>query len=116
MLDFLCRTMEHLRWPRTHPTRGHDKVIIQSNNLEVIKAIHGSALKISNFTLIRRIHCILFQEGRILCHIPRERNRSSDYLTKLDFATKEDLQLIDFPPREVLEFLEANKEKSIRIP
>ncbi|MBA0716736.1 hypothetical protein Golax_015542, partial [Gossypium laxum] len=41
----------------------------------------------------------------------REHNLSSDYLAKLDFATKEDLQLVDTPPRKVLEFLEADKEK-----
>ncbi|MBA0778271.1 hypothetical protein Gotri_006150, partial [Gossypium trilobum] len=91
---------------------GHDKVIIQSDNLEVTKAIHGSASKISNSALVRRIHHILSQEGQwILHHSPREHNRSSDYLAKLAFAKKEDLQLICSPPREVLEFLKVDNEK-----
>ncbi|MBA0694563.1 hypothetical protein Goari_004846 [Gossypium aridum] len=98
-------------------TSGHDKVIIQSDNLEVTKDIHRSASKISNSALVRRIHHILSQEGQwILRHIPREHNRSSDYLAKLAFAEKEDLKLICTPPREVLEFLKADKERSIRIP
>ncbi|KAG8471851.1 hypothetical protein CXB51_036362 [Gossypium anomalum] len=44
--------------------RGHDKVIIQLDNLEVIKAIHRSAKKISNSAVIRRIHHVLSQEGQ----------------------------------------------------
>ncbi|MBA0765640.1 hypothetical protein Gotri_014800, partial [Gossypium trilobum] len=98
--------------------RDHDKVIIESDYLEVIKAIHRSVSKTSKSIMIRRIHQILSQEGQwILHHILKEHNQSADHLAKLAFAKKkEDLQLIDIPPKEVLEFLEADKERSIRIP
>lgn len=52
----------------------------------------------------------------MLCNIAREHNQSVDHLAKLSFAKKEDLQLVDTPPRKVVEFLEADKERSIHIP
>lgn len=117
MLGFLCRILGILDGLKLIQRRGHDKVMIQSNNLEVLKAIHGSALKTSNSALIRRMHCILFQEGQwIIRHIPREHNQSVDFLAKLAFSNKEDLQLIDTPPREAIKLLEANKERSLRTP
>lgn len=43
--------------------RGYAKVVIQSGNLEIVKAIHDSASKTSHSALIRRIHHILSQES-----------------------------------------------------
>ncbi|KAK5818792.1 hypothetical protein PVK06_023737 [Gossypium arboreum] len=65
---------------------------------KVVKAIHGSVLKTSHSTLIRRIQRILFQESnRILRYIPKEQNQSADFIAKLAFREKEDLQLIEIP-------------------
>ncbi|MBA0559227.1 hypothetical protein Golob_016203, partial [Gossypium lobatum] len=44
--------------------RGYNKVVIQLDSLEVVKAMHRSISKISNSALIRRIHHILTQESR----------------------------------------------------
>lgn len=44
--------------------RGRDKVIIQSDCLEAIKAVHESISNTSNSTLIRRIHHLLSQEDQ----------------------------------------------------
>ncbi|MFQ6653809.1 hypothetical protein Gotur_025033 [Gossypium turneri] len=42
---------------------GDAKVVIQSNSLEAVKAIHGSALKTSHSALIRMIHRILSKKA-----------------------------------------------------
>ncbi|KAH1079951.1 hypothetical protein J1N35_019712 [Gossypium stocksii] len=43
--------------------RGHDRVIIYTDCLEVVKAIRQSSSTSSNSALIRRIHNILSQEN-----------------------------------------------------
>ncbi|MBA0685172.1 hypothetical protein Goari_026711, partial [Gossypium aridum] len=86
--------------------RGYNKVVIQLDSLEVVKVIHRSISKISNSALIRRIHHILTQESQwILRYIHREENQSADYLAKLAFEIKEDLQLVETLPVDALEFL-----------
>ncbi|MBA0575847.1 hypothetical protein Golob_024705, partial [Gossypium lobatum] len=79
--------------------RGHSNVVIHSDSLEVVKAFHGNVSKISDSALIRRIHRILSQESHwTLRYIPREENQCADYLAKLAFERKEDLQLVETPP------------------
>ncbi|MBA0687168.1 hypothetical protein Goari_014723 [Gossypium aridum] len=91
---------------------GHNKVIIQSDSLEVVKAIQGSIT--SNSALIRQIQCILSQEGKwLLRYILREHNQVVDCLTKLALANKEELQTFDIPLVETLAPLEADKAKGI---
>ncbi|KAK5839190.1 hypothetical protein PVK06_007960 [Gossypium arboreum] len=64
--------------------RGHDNVIIHSDSLEVVKAIHENDSKKPTSALLRRIHQILSQERQwIIRHIPREENKSVDYLAKI---------------------------------
>ncbi|KAK5793327.1 hypothetical protein PVK06_034470 [Gossypium arboreum] len=92
--------------------RGHSNVIIHSNSLEVVKAIHDNVSKSSTFALIRRIHRILSQESHwILRYIPREENHSADDIAKLAFGRDEDLDLFESPPDEVLDFLKSDKER-----
>ncbi|KAG8478486.1 hypothetical protein CXB51_028213 [Gossypium anomalum] len=92
--------------------RGHDNVIIHSDSLEVVKAIHENVLKNSTSALLRRIHRILSQERQwIIRHTPREENKSADYLAKLALGRKEDFHLIKSPPDEMLVYLEADKER-----
>lgn len=53
--------------------KGHDQVIIQFDNLKVVKTILGSNSTVSNPTLIRRIQSILAQENQwFLLYILRE--------------------------------------------
>ncbi|KAH1040143.1 hypothetical protein J1N35_041886 [Gossypium stocksii] len=96
--------------------RGDAKVVIQSDSLEAVKAIHGSALIISHSTLIRRIHRILSQERRwLLRYIPREQNQSADLIAKMAFGDKEDLQLIETPQKQSRRSSELIKRRIVVI-
>lgn len=64
--------------------RNQNNFIIQSDNLKVVKAIHGSDSSTSNSALIKRIQNILAQNKQSLLHyIPREQNKVTDCLAKL---------------------------------
>ncbi|KAH1121160.1 hypothetical protein J1N35_004320 [Gossypium stocksii] len=93
--------------------RGHSNVVIHSDSLEIVKAIHGNVLKISSSALIRRIHRILSKESHwTLRYIPKEENQCVDYLAKLAFERNEDLQLVETPPDAVLDFFKSDKERN----
>ncbi|MBA0561534.1 hypothetical protein Golob_018353 [Gossypium lobatum] len=78
--------------------RGHDKLIIQSDNLEVVKDILRSVFTASNLVFIRRIQSILVLENQwCLLYIPIEQNQVADCLAKQALVEKEDLQVFDFP-------------------
>ncbi|MBA0711672.1 hypothetical protein Golax_010827, partial [Gossypium laxum] len=66
---------------------GHDKVIIQSDRLEVVKALQGSISNISNSSLV------------------------ANCLAKLALDNKEDLQVFDSPPKEILALIDSDKSK-----
>ncbi|MFQ6636743.1 hypothetical protein Gotur_012688 [Gossypium turneri] len=71
---------------------GDAKVVIQSDNLKAVKAIHRSVLKTSHSALIRRIHLILSQESSwLLSYIHKKQNLSANFIAKLAFGEKEDL-------------------------
>ncbi|MBA0755232.1 hypothetical protein Gogos_021881, partial [Gossypium gossypioides] len=56
--------------------QGYDEVVIQSDNLEVVKIISDSKLEGSNFDLVRRIYQILSNEEKwFLEYVPREFNK-----------------------------------------
>ncbi|MBA0874214.1 hypothetical protein Goshw_013595, partial [Gossypium schwendimanii] len=84
--------------------QGYNKIVIHSNSLQVIKGICDSSLVDSNFVLIRRIHHILSHvEHWSLRYVSRKKNRVDDCLVKMSINKKEDLQVYDSMPREVLE-------------
>ncbi|MFQ6666717.1 hypothetical protein Gotur_032970 [Gossypium turneri] len=73
-----------------------------------------SASTISNSTLIWRIQHLLSHEDQWLVrHISREYNHVADALAKLAFGQKEDMQILDFPTREIKEILETNRVKNV---
>ncbi|MBA0803615.1 hypothetical protein Gohar_013805, partial [Gossypium harknessii] len=78
--------------------RGRNQVIIQTDNLEVVKAILGSTSSVSNSALIRRIQSVFEENQWLLRYIPRERNQVADCLTKQALTRKDDLQVFEFPP------------------
>ncbi|MFQ6660421.1 hypothetical protein Gotur_028953 [Gossypium turneri] len=85
-------------------------------NKYLVKAIHGSVLNTSHSALIRRIHRILSQESSwLLCYIPRKQNQSVDFIAKLAFGKKEDLQLIETPSEAVLALIRVDKKKNLCI-
>lgn len=63
------------------------------------------------------IHRILSQE---ICWILRftlkEENQNADYITKLAFVRKDDLQLVETPPEATLACIKADKKRSFSIP
>ncbi|MBA0769819.1 hypothetical protein Gotri_018516, partial [Gossypium trilobum] len=64
--------------------RGCDGVFIQTDNLEIVKAIQEMPSNGSNSALIRRIHQPLARIGhKHIRHISREDNQDADRLVKL---------------------------------
>ncbi|MBA0554735.1 hypothetical protein Golob_013825, partial [Gossypium lobatum] len=64
--------------------QGHDKVVIQSDNLEAVVAISNRKLEGSNSTLVKQIRQILSVEERwCLRHVSKENNKITDALAKM---------------------------------
>ncbi|MBA0561112.1 hypothetical protein Golob_017964 [Gossypium lobatum] len=75
-------------------SRQYDKVLIWTNNMEVLQDIEEAFSKTSYSTLIRRIQQLLLEIGQWeFEHIPKEENIEVDYITKLAFDKNEGLQL-----------------------
>ncbi|KAK5785407.1 hypothetical protein PVK06_039990 [Gossypium arboreum] len=75
-------------------SRQCDKVLIWTNNIEVLQDIQEAFSKTSYSTLIRRIQQLLLEIAQWeFKHIPREENIEVDYITKLAFDKNEGLQL-----------------------
>ncbi|MBA0687002.1 hypothetical protein Goari_014565 [Gossypium aridum] len=75
-------------------SRQYDKVLIWTNNMEVLQDIEEAFSKTSYSTLIRRIQQLLLEIGQCeFEHIPKEENIEVDYITKLAFDKNEGLQL-----------------------
>ncbi|MBA0562984.1 hypothetical protein Golob_008001, partial [Gossypium lobatum] len=59
-----------------------------------------------------RIQYLLTCEGQWLVkHIPRENNQAADAIAKLALGRKEDLQILDSPPRKIQEILHMDRVK-----
>ncbi|MBA0770452.1 hypothetical protein Gotri_019086 [Gossypium trilobum] len=75
-------------------SRQYDKVLIWTDNMEVLQDIQEAFSKTSYSTLIRRIQQLLLEIGQWeFEHIPKEENIEVDYITKLTFDKNEGLQL-----------------------
>ncbi|MFQ6622883.1 hypothetical protein Gotur_001928 [Gossypium turneri] len=81
--------MGHSRWYG----RIYDRIVIQTDNMEVIGAINESLLKGSNSTLIRCILQLLQNEENLLIeYVPRNENRKANSITKLAFSRGEEIE------------------------
>ncbi|MBA0846074.1 hypothetical protein Goarm_022917, partial [Gossypium armourianum] len=69
--------------------RGFDRVLIVFDSHEAVQAIQGSATKVSNSALVRRINLRMakLMEWSIL-HISRDFNKEVDSLAKMDVDNK----------------------------
>lgn len=86
---------------------------IQFDSLEAIQAICGGNPKTSQSALVRRIHHILAQENSWpVWYVPGEENRRADFIAKLAFGREEDLNLVEIPSKEVVDFIRADKAKN----
>ncbi|MBA0768672.1 hypothetical protein Gotri_017457 [Gossypium trilobum] len=94
--------------------RGHNEVIIQSDSLEVVKAILESTSTEANLALIRRIQSILFQEKLwFLRYIPRDQNQVTDCLAKQALIGTDNLQMFDASLSMTCTLIELDKNKNI---
>ncbi|MBA0800863.1 hypothetical protein Gohar_011275, partial [Gossypium harknessii] len=72
--------------------QGYKKVVIQSDNLQVVKAIQDNLLEDSNLVLIKRIQQVLQHESHwLLRHVPKEKNQVADCITKMSFDKRKNL-------------------------
>ncbi|KAK5820537.1 hypothetical protein PVK06_025584 [Gossypium arboreum] len=94
--------------------RGHDEVIIQSDSLEVAKAILDSTSTEANSALIRRIQIILFQEKWwLLRYISRDQNQVANCLSKQALIGIDNLQVFDTPRPMMRTLMDLDKNKNI---
>ncbi|MBA0684542.1 hypothetical protein Goari_026126, partial [Gossypium aridum] len=78
--------------------QGYKKVVIQSDNLQVVKAIQDNLLEDSNLVLIKRIQQVLQHESHwLLRHVPKEKNQVADCITNMSFDKREDLKVFESP-------------------
>ncbi|MBA0718604.1 hypothetical protein Golax_006344 [Gossypium laxum] len=93
--------------------RGFRRVIVQFDNVEVVKVLQDEAIMDSRMTLLRRIQQIMRIGGQWrIRYIPRENNLVVDYLAKLSL-TRSGLQIFDDVPNEVLKILQQDKASGV---
>ncbi|MFQ6649958.1 hypothetical protein Gotur_022468 [Gossypium turneri] len=79
--------------------RCYDNIIIQSNNLDVVKNIQEGLVEGSNSALVRIIHQILLRLGHwSICHIHREDNQDADRLIKMIHERSYELRMFETSP------------------
>ncbi|KAH1122602.1 hypothetical protein J1N35_005762 [Gossypium stocksii] len=79
----------------------HDfgNVLIETDNLEAVKAIQERTTNGSNSALIGRIHQLLLRfEQWNVCHIPREDNKDANRMVELAHLISYDLFLYEVSP------------------
>ncbi|MBA0675854.1 hypothetical protein Goari_017375, partial [Gossypium aridum] len=70
--------------------RRYTGVMIQMDNIEIVKAIQNSSSTVLNSTLIKQIHQLLANVGLwVLQYIPREINKITDSIAKMVFDTRQ---------------------------
>ncbi|KAG8500362.1 hypothetical protein CXB51_004181 [Gossypium anomalum] len=85
--------------------KGHDRVLVLSNKLEVVKVIYDRNSVEPSISLVKRIQHILSQEERwFVRHILRENNQATDTLVKMAFANEKELRLYETSPIEIQKF------------
>ncbi|KAK5802637.1 hypothetical protein PVK06_030245 [Gossypium arboreum] len=79
--------------------RGFNRVLIISDSYEAVQVIQGSATKVSNSALVRKINLRVakLMEWSIL-HIFRYFNKEVDSLAKMDVDNKGRTQFFETPP------------------
>ncbi|MBA0630279.1 hypothetical protein Godav_002394 [Gossypium davidsonii] len=68
----------------TSLSNGFNRVVIHTDNLEVVQALQDDLLEDSGITILKRVQRIMSTERRwLIRHIPREENRVAVCLVKL---------------------------------
>ncbi|MBA0607395.1 hypothetical protein Godav_019703 [Gossypium davidsonii] len=82
--------------------RRFERILIQIDSLEAMNTIQEGVFRISNSTLLRRIHQFLTKVKQWkIQHIPREQNTVADSLVKMICDRKPGLRLFEDPPLRV---------------
>ncbi|KAH1046624.1 hypothetical protein J1N35_037408 [Gossypium stocksii] len=86
--------------------KGYKRVKIQTNNLEVVKALNMEENVDSGITLLRRIKRTLQSVGQWeVRHVPKECNLVADHLVKMSLSWQTALQVFEAPPDGVVSVL-----------
>ncbi|MBA0737271.1 hypothetical protein Gogos_010741 [Gossypium gossypioides] len=89
--------------------------MIQTDNLDVIKALTDIELEDSGITLLRRLHRIMRTEEQWqIRYVSREHNTVVDWLAKLSLTRKSSLQVFDVAPIEIIEVLQRDESDKVR--
>ncbi|MBA0746296.1 hypothetical protein Gogos_008830, partial [Gossypium gossypioides] len=77
----------------------HDKVLMNTDSMETVRAIQDTCFRDSNSALIKRIQQLLTNANQWhIQHISREDNKIIDYLAKITCNKNNDIKLFDQPP------------------
>ncbi|KAA3488041.1 LINE-type retrotransposon LIb DNA [Gossypium australe] len=94
--------------------KGYKKVKIQTDNLEVIRALATKDMIDSGTTLLRRIKRIMYSEGQWeIKHVPREGNLTADQLAKIGLSWQTSLRVFEVPPDVVITAFLQDKEHNV---
>ncbi|MBA0642030.1 hypothetical protein Goklo_026495 [Gossypium klotzschianum] len=75
---------------------GRDRALIQTNCLEVVKAIQEGYSVSSNSALLQRIQLMLQSKNHwVIRHVPRECNQVADLIAKMSYVGKEGMQVVE---------------------
>ncbi|KAH1113745.1 hypothetical protein J1N35_007123 [Gossypium stocksii] len=94
--------------------KGHKRVKIQTDNLEVVKTLNMEGNVDSGITLLTRIKRTLQSEGQWeVKHVPRECNLVADHLAKISLSWQTPLQVFEVPPDGVVLVIRQEKLFSV---
>ncbi|MBA0686104.1 hypothetical protein Goari_013725, partial [Gossypium aridum] len=78
---------------------GFDRIFIFSDSLEALQIVQGSATKVSNSTLDRRINLQLAKlSQRSIQHVSRAYNKEANSLAKMSITNNGGTQFFEMPP------------------
>ncbi|MBA0684344.1 hypothetical protein Goari_025936 [Gossypium aridum] len=86
--------------------KGYRRVIILTDNLEIVQILSDLDLEDSGITVLRNTECIMRAEGMWkIKHIPRNQNLVAARLAKLSMNWKSSLQVFNEAPKEIIDLL-----------
>ncbi|KAK5772564.1 hypothetical protein PVK06_048853 [Gossypium arboreum] len=88
----------------------HDRALVQTNCLEVIKAIQEGYSVSSNSTLLWRIQQVLQSRNHwVIRHVPRKSNQVASLIAKMSSNEKVGIQVVEDKLRELIDTFEKDK-------
>ncbi|MBA0808894.1 hypothetical protein Gohar_024595 [Gossypium harknessii] len=87
-----------------------DRILFQTDSLDVVQAIQKKTSKNQNSTLVRRILKLLQNKKRwVIRHILKEANHVDDLIIKMVYVDLKGLNVMEITPMELLEALDSDK-------